>query len=79
LPQSKARREVGFDEDLECVADRLRIFVAKGASRGIDLSTHQVAMREEIARAIDAAKAANAGALNVLASSLRSSGFWRAR
>src|SRR5262245_55056149 len=40
------------------------------AHGGVELSIHQVARREEIGSAIDAAKAAGAGALNVLASSL---------
>jgi len=39
-------------------------------ARGIELSIHQIGWREEIASAIDAAKAADARALNVLASSL---------
>jgi putative ABC transport system substrate-binding protein len=39
-------------------------------ARGIVLSIHRVARREEIASAIEAAKAADAGALNVLASAL---------
>jgi putative tryptophan/tyrosine transport system substrate-binding protein len=39
-------------------------------ARGVALSIHRVAQREEIASAIDAAKAADAGALNVLASAL---------
>ena len=39
-------------------------------ARGIDLSIHQVAKAEEIAPAIDAAKASNAAALNILASPL---------
>src|SRR5260370_33521758 len=39
-------------------------------ARGVELSIHRVARREEIASAIDAAKTADAGALNVLASSL---------
>jgi len=39
-------------------------------ARGVALSIHRVARREEIATAIDAAKAADAGALNVLASAL---------
>jgi len=39
-------------------------------ARGVALSIHRVARREEIASAIDAAKAADAGALNVLASAL---------
>jgi putative ABC transport system substrate-binding protein len=39
-------------------------------ARGVDLSIHQVAKAEEIAPAIDAAKASNAAALNILASPL---------
>ena len=39
-------------------------------ARGVALSIHRVARREEIANAIDAATAADAGALNVLASAL---------
>jgi putative ABC transport system substrate-binding protein len=39
-------------------------------ARDVALSIHRVARREEIASAIDAAKAANAGALNVMASAL---------
>jgi putative ABC transport system substrate-binding protein len=39
-------------------------------ARGVELSIHRVARREEIASAIDAAKTADAGALNVLASAL---------
>jgi putative ABC transport system substrate-binding protein len=39
-------------------------------ARGVELSIHRVAWREEIGSAIDAAKAAGAGAVNVLASSL---------
>src|SRR5215467_3320590 len=39
-------------------------------ARGVALSIHRVAQREEIASAIAAAKAADAGALNVLASAL---------
>jgi len=39
-------------------------------ARGVGLSIHRIARREEIANAIDTAKAADAGALNVLASAL---------
>jgi hypothetical protein len=31
------RREVGFDEDLECVADSLRIFIAERADALLQL------------------------------------------
>jgi putative ABC transport system substrate-binding protein len=40
------------------------------SARGVALSIHRVARREEIASAVEAAKAADAGALNVLASAL---------
>jgi putative tryptophan/tyrosine transport system substrate-binding protein len=49
---------------------RLRALEEAARARGVELSIHQVARREEIGSAIDAAKAADAGALNVLASSL---------
>src|SRR5262249_60804044 len=49
---------------------RLRALGEAARARGVELSIHQVARREEIASAIDGAKAADAGALNVLASSL---------
>src|SRR5260370_18023039 len=39
-------------------------------ARGVELSIHRVAWREEIGSAIDAANAAGAGAVNVLASPL---------
>jgi putative tryptophan/tyrosine transport system substrate-binding protein len=39
-------------------------------ARGVELSIHQVAKAEEIASAIDSAKASNAAALNILASPL---------
>ena len=39
-------------------------------ARGVELSIHQVGWREEIGSAIDAANAAGAGAVNVLASPL---------
>src|SRR5262249_60484368 len=48
---------------------RLRALGEAARARGVELSIHQVARREEIASAIDRAKAADAGALNVRASS----------
>jgi putative ABC transport system substrate-binding protein len=48
----------------------LRVLEDAARVRGVELSIHGVARREEIASAIDAAKAADAGAINVLASSL---------
>jgi len=49
---------------------RLRQLEDAARARGVQLSIHRVARREEIASAIDAAKSSDAGALNVLASSL---------
>jgi ABC-type uncharacterized transport system substrate-binding protein len=49
---------------------RLRALEEAARARGVELSIHQIAQREEIGSAIDAAKAAGAGALNVLASAL---------
>jgi putative ABC transport system substrate-binding protein len=49
---------------------QLRMLEEAARARGVELSIHQVAWREEIGNAIDAAKATGAGALNVLASSL---------
>jgi putative tryptophan/tyrosine transport system substrate-binding protein len=39
-------------------------------TRGIELSIHRVAREEEIAPAVNAAKASDAGAINMLASAL---------
>src|SRR5438309_1066339 len=55
--------------------DLRRLGFAEGQNLAVDwngygLSIHRVARREEIANAIDTAKAADAGALNVLASAL---------
>jgi putative ABC transport system substrate-binding protein len=49
---------------------QLRALEEAARARGVELSIHQVARREEIGSAIDAAKAADARALNVLASPL---------
>ena len=49
---------------------QLRTLEDGARARGVELSIHRVAWREEIGSAIDAAKATGAGALNVLASSL---------
>ena len=49
---------------------RLRALEEAARARGIELSIHSVAHREEIGSAIDAAKAVGAGGLNVLASAL---------
>src|SRR5262249_48439514 len=50
--------------------ERLQPLQDAAHARGVELSVHWVDREEEIAPAIDAAKAAHAGALNVLASSL---------
>jgi putative tryptophan/tyrosine transport system substrate-binding protein len=49
---------------------RLRALEEAARARGIELSIHSVAHREEIGSAIDAAKAVGAEGLNVLASAL---------
>jgi len=49
---------------------QLRALEEAARTRGVELSIHQIARREEIGSAIDAAKAADARALNVLASPL---------
>jgi putative ABC transport system substrate-binding protein len=48
----------------------LRALEDAARARGVELSVHPVARREEIASAVDAAKASGAGALNVLGSAL---------
>ena len=49
---------------------RLQALQDAAHARGVELFVHWIVRREEIAPAIDAAKASDAGALNVLASSL---------
>jgi putative ABC transport system substrate-binding protein len=49
---------------------QLRALQDAARARGVELSIHQIVRREEIASAIDAAKASGAAALNVLASAL---------
>jgi putative ABC transport system substrate-binding protein len=51
-------------------AAQIQALVDSARRRGVELSIHQAAKREDIASAIDAAKAAGAAALNVLASAL---------
>jgi len=64
------RRIAALVDSNTTMPSRLRALEEAAHERGVELSIHQVAMREEVASAIDAAKAADAGALNVLASSL---------
>ncbi|HYP11627.1 MAG TPA: ABC transporter substrate-binding protein [Xanthobacteraceae bacterium] len=58
------------DSNTTTTPSRLRALEEAARARGVELSIYRVARREEIGSAIDAAKAADAGALNVLASSL---------
>jgi putative ABC transport system substrate-binding protein len=51
-------------------AVQAKTLVQSAGMRGVELSIHQVIKPEEIAPAIDAAKASGATALNVLASAL---------
>jgi putative tryptophan/tyrosine transport system substrate-binding protein len=64
------RRIAALVDSNTTTPSRLRALEEAARARGVELSIHKVARREEIASAIDAAKAADAGALNVLASSL---------
>src|SRR5499433_1952519 len=64
------RRIAALADSNTTTPSRLRALEAAARARGVELSIHQVARREDIASAIDGAKAADAGALNVLASSL---------
>jgi putative ABC transport system substrate-binding protein len=64
------RRIAALVDSNTTTPSRLHALEEAARARGVELSIHQVARREEIGSAIDAAKAADAGALNVLASSL---------
>src|SRR5262245_3870720 len=64
------RRIAALVDSNTTTPSRLRALEEAARARGVELSIHQVARREEIGSAIDAAKAADAGALNVLASPL---------
>jgi putative ABC transport system substrate-binding protein len=64
------RRIAALVDTNTTTADRLRELEESARLRRVGLSLHQVARPDEIAAALDAAKAAGAGALNVLASSL---------
>jgi putative tryptophan/tyrosine transport system substrate-binding protein len=67
---SKLRRIAALVDSNTTTPSQLRVLEDAARARGVELSIHQVAWREEIGSAIDAAKAAGAGALNVLASPL---------
>src|SRR5262249_36745868 len=64
------RRIAALVDSNTTTSSRLHGLEDAARARGVELSIHQVAQREEIGSAIDAAKASDAGALNVLASSL---------
>jgi putative ABC transport system substrate-binding protein len=66
----RVRRIAALADIHTTTPSRLNELEEAARARGVELSIHQVARREEIASAIDAAKAADAGALNVLASAL---------
>ena len=67
---SGLRRIAALVDSNTTTPSQLRVLEDAARARGVELSIHQVAWREEIGSAIDAAKAAGAGALNVLASTL---------
>jgi putative ABC transport system substrate-binding protein len=64
------RRIAALVDNNTTTSSQLRTLEDGAHVRGVELSIHRVAWREEIGSAIDAAKAAGAGALNVLASAL---------
>ena len=64
------RRIAALVDSNTTTPSQLHVLEDAARARGVELSIHKVAWREEIGSAIDAAKAAGAGALNVLASTL---------
>jgi putative ABC transport system substrate-binding protein len=64
------RRIAALADTQTTTPSRLTELEDAARARGVALSIHRVARREEIAASIDAAKAVDAGALNVLASAL---------
>jgi len=67
---SGVRRIATLADSNVSMPTRLRALEDDARARGIELSIHSVARREEIGSAIDAAKAVGAEGLNVLASAL---------
>jgi putative tryptophan/tyrosine transport system substrate-binding protein len=67
---SGVRRIAALVDSNTTTPSQLRVLENAARARGVEFSIHQVAWREEIGSAIDAAKATGAGALNVLASTL---------
>jgi len=64
------RRLAAFADTGTTSLAQLQALQDAARARGIDLSIHRIATAEEIAPAIDAAKASNVAALNILASPL---------
>jgi putative tryptophan/tyrosine transport system substrate-binding protein len=64
------RRIAALVDSNTTTPSQLRMLENGARARGVELSIHRVAWREEIGSAIDAANAAGAGAVNVLASPL---------
>src|SRR5262245_24780509 len=64
------RRIAALVDSNTTTTSQLRMLEDGARARGVELSIHPIAWREEIGNAIDAAKGTGAGALNVLASAL---------
>jgi putative tryptophan/tyrosine transport system substrate-binding protein len=64
------RRMAAFADSGTSSPQQLQALQDAAHARGVELSIHQIAKAEEIAPAIDAAKASHAAALNILASPL---------
>jgi len=67
---SGVRRIAALVDSNTTTPSQLRMLENEARARGVELSIHRVGWREEIGSAIDAANAAGAGAVNVLASPL---------
>jgi putative tryptophan/tyrosine transport system substrate-binding protein len=65
-----ARRIATLADSGTTAPSQLKTLQQAGATRGVEVAVHQVGKREQIAAAVDAAKAAGAQALNVLATPL---------
>jgi putative tryptophan/tyrosine transport system substrate-binding protein len=65
-----ARRIAALADALTAAPSKLRVLEAAARARGVELVIHKVGTPEEIAPAIDAAKASDVAGLNVLASPL---------
>src|SRR5262249_57763187 len=65
-----ARRIATLSDTNVSRPSQLKTLEDAARARGVELSVHRITQLEEIAPAVDAAKALNAAGLNVLASSL---------